>query len=323
MKKTILFIAANPKGYKDLKLHKEQNSIEDSLARSKYRDQFEIMTRIAASKEDLIRMLGDCKPYIVHISGHGSDNTLFFEHEDGHKEVIYIDGLITLLEEFTANLKCLIMNACYSFKEIEGLNGEIDYVVGMIQAITNKSAMSFSKTFYDMVFSGIPIKSAFQIAKKSLGLTSKKENDIPKLIDNSQVEDEPNDIDKDKNLVLNHFLHQFPRGPMVEGHMIKQEIIEAYAKLIDSGSELLFVNKANQSRMEADSDDKVRVIQKMNLPAPQHARPLVFWNAVFGQARLNGPRMLAALLHVLPDEQIDEKTKRYRSDLLDKLKNHS
>jgi hypothetical protein len=76
-------------------------------------------------------------------------------------------------------------------------------------------------------------------------------------------------------------------------------------------------------RKAADSnDDSVTIIESYTLISPIHARPIDFWLDAFHEARLHGPRMLAALLYALPDEQFSNEVKQHREQLISMLKNH-
>lgn len=120
-----------------------------------------------------------------------------------------------------------------------------------------------------------------------------------------------------------HFLHQFPRGPMVEGHLISEKIVEAYAKFIRPNQAMKFINKANRLRKEADpDDDSVTILESYTLLSPTESRPIDFWLDAFHEARLHGPRMLAALLSVLPDEQFNNEAKYAKNQLVQYLINH-
>ncbi len=124
-------------------------------------------------------------------------------------------------------------------------------------------------------------------------------------------------------IVQSHFLHQFPRGPMVEGHLISEKIIEAYAKLIRPKQAMIYIDKANRMRKDADpNDDSVTILESYTLLSPTESRPMDFWLDAFHEARLHGPRMLAALLSVLPDEQFNEDAKNAKNQLLENLINH-
>lgn len=69
--KTILVLAANPKGTSQLRLGEEVREIQAGLDRSHYRDRFCIEQRWAVRPRDVQRALLDTHPQIVHFSGHG------------------------------------------------------------------------------------------------------------------------------------------------------------------------------------------------------------------------------------------------------------
>ncbi|MGB0524771.1 MAG: hypothetical protein ACPGJS_17490 [Flammeovirgaceae bacterium] len=116
-----------------------------------------------------------------------------------------------------------------------------------------------------------------------------------------------------------HYLHQFAQGPMVEGHHISQRIVEAYATLINSTRALSVINEANQFRKQADPEDST-LIEAFDLPNPNQVPSMTFWLDAFHQARLHGPRMLAALLHVVPDAQFPNEAKEAKQKLMIYLK---
>jgi hypothetical protein len=132
------------------------------------------------------------------------------------------------------------------------------------------------------------------------------------------------DLRKNEDVVTKaHFLHQFPRGPMVEGHFISEKIIESFAKIINPRQAMLYIDKANRTRREADpNDDSVTILESYTLLSPLETRPMDFWLDAFHEARLHGPRMLAALLMVLSDEQFSEEAKQAKYQLYNYLKNH-
>jgi hypothetical protein len=69
--KTILFLAANPKGTSQLRLDQELRDIGEGLQRAKNRDRFQLEQRWAARSQDLRRALLELQPQILHFSGHG------------------------------------------------------------------------------------------------------------------------------------------------------------------------------------------------------------------------------------------------------------
>ncbi len=116
-----------------------------------------------------------------------------------------------------------------------------------------------------------------------------------------------------------HTLNEYPLGPLVEPNLIKKTIIETYARLIPLAERRLVVSEANNFRLEADPGTpytiRLHMIQSAdNVPA------FTFWMDVFDYARLQGPRMLAALLLVVPDDMWDNRSKNDRQTLLNSLR---
>ena len=121
-----------------------------------------------------------------------------------------------------------------------------------------------------------------------------------------------------------HFLHQFPKGPMVEGHMVNHKIVEAYARTIPQKKAITTIEKANGFRIEADiGDPETTIIELMDLLSPSETKPFDFWTSTFHEACLNGPRMLAALLYVVRDGQFNTEAKQAKKRLLEYLQYHN
>ena len=69
--KTILILAANPKGTTSLRLDEEVREIEEGLRRAQQRSAFIVRCRWATRPLDMQRAVLEEKPQIVHFSGHG------------------------------------------------------------------------------------------------------------------------------------------------------------------------------------------------------------------------------------------------------------
>lgn len=94
--KTILLLAANPKGTTPLRLDEEVREIGEGLQRALHREQFELVQRWAVRPQDVRRAMLDEKPQIVHLSGHGArEEGLVFEDEVGQPYILHqLDRLL-------------------------------------------------------------------------------------------------------------------------------------------------------------------------------------------------------------------------------------
>ena len=114
-----------------------------------------------------------------------------------------------------------------------------------------------------------------------------------------------------------HVLHSIPSGPMVDGHFVDLALIEAYAESFSAARADLLVDQANAFRRQADKN--ASVIHKADVPRVELVEPIRYWQRVFGEARLHGPRMLAALLLVVNDQNFPSEAQAPRRQLLNLL----
>ncbi|BAZ18802.1 hypothetical protein NIES4071_106870 (plasmid) [Calothrix sp. NIES-4071] len=112
--KTILILAANPKGTSNLRLDEEVREIDLGLQRALKRELFNLEQRWAVRVQDVYQALLDYKPQIVHFSGHGAgDDGLVLEDETGNHKLVNTEALANLFKLFS-DIECIILNACYS-----------------------------------------------------------------------------------------------------------------------------------------------------------------------------------------------------------------
>jgi len=115
-----------------------------------------------------------------------------------------------------------------------------------------------------------------------------------------------------------HVLKSIPMGPMVGGEYVDESLIDAYAASFTVTRADLLVDKVNAFRKQADAN--ANIIRKADLPPVEQVQPIRYWQNVFIEARLQGPRMLAALLLVVNDETFPPEAQAARRKLLDFLK---
>jgi hypothetical protein len=119
-----------------------------------------------------------------------------------------------------------------------------------------------------------------------------------------------------------HRLHDFRRGPMVELHRMTDELVRAYATLLDKQAAALSkIQEANRLRLAADPGDRrVTIIRLEYLPTFDHVGSYSFWQTALYEACRHGPRMLAALLLAQPDDLFTAAARAHRAELLNHLR---
>ena len=123
-KHTILFLAPNPSGTNRVMLEQEARLIQEELERSGRRDCFELVTRWTMKPLDLLRELRKLKPTVVHFSGHGGDNGLFFHAEDGRAQLVSIAALVETFSAAGASVKLVVFDTCYCEVKAEAFVSE-------------------------------------------------------------------------------------------------------------------------------------------------------------------------------------------------------
>jgi CHAT domain len=204
--KKILILAANPIDTVRLMLGQEVNEIRKTLQSSRHRDRFEIEHRDAVSSNDLQQYLSEFRPWIVHFSGHGvggmvvgnepissrkftaitdddaQPEGLMFEDEHGGSQLVSGTVLADLFGLFRENVKCVVLNSCYSVEQAKEIVKYIPYVVCMNRAIGDLAARKFSKGFYLGIGDGRSIEEAFALGKNAIELEGISEKLTLKLL---------------------------------------------------------------------------------------------------------------------------------------------
>lgn len=185
-KKTILFLAANPKNSTPLLLGKEVQEISDALQRSKKRDKFQLEQQWAVTPREMQRAVLDYKPEIVHFSGHGAgEDGLALENETGQIKLVNAKALAGLFELFMDRVECVVLNACYSDVQAQAIAHHIPYVIGMKQAVGDNAAREFAVGFYDALAAGESIEFAYKSGCVSISMAGIPEELTPVLKEKS------------------------------------------------------------------------------------------------------------------------------------------
>ena len=188
----ILFLGAYP-DTEPLKLDEEVRAIRQKLRMSEYRDTFDWDSAWAVRPDDLLQMLNEHKPHIVHFSGHGSPSG----------EIILLDGnvingnripkpvspeaLRRLFQVVTDNVRVVLLNACYSRIQAEAIKDFVDCVIGMNSEIGDRAAITFASSFYRALGFGRSVEEAFEQGRVALMLEGIPEENTPELLYRSDV----------------------------------------------------------------------------------------------------------------------------------------
>jgi hypothetical protein len=168
----ILFLSANPWTTSRILVDKEARDIFEKLEEGRYRDKFELRKHSAIRPGDLQRLLMKHEPHIVHFSGHGSKaRKIILEGAPGRGKQIDPQGLVDVFRLYSSHLRLVLLNACFTKGQAQGLAEVIDYSVGISKAIGDRAGVTFAGAFYRALGFGRSVRAAFDSAKAELRLT--------------------------------------------------------------------------------------------------------------------------------------------------------
>jgi len=181
---TILLLGANPLDTDPLQLDEETRAIDEALREAEYRNRFQLEQHWAVRYNELSRFLQRHKPHIVHFSGHGSaSGELAFSDVGGKKHLVPPETLAELFRILRGNIRCVVLNACYSEEQAQAIAKSIDCVVGMTRKVPDAAALQFSAAFYESLGYGSSIADAFGLGCNRMGAYVVGEETTPKLLD--------------------------------------------------------------------------------------------------------------------------------------------
>jgi hypothetical protein len=185
----ILFLAANPVDTERLRLDEEVRTIDERLRAAQFRDRFELIQAWAVRHTDLSGYLLRYQPHIVHFSGHGShEGQIILEDRVGNARPVAPQAIGSLFRALKDNVRCVVLNACFSAVQAEAIVREIDCVVGMSPAIGDEAAIQFAGGFYQALGYGRSVQTAFDLGCSEIDLAGPGEEATPQILVKPGVE---------------------------------------------------------------------------------------------------------------------------------------
>lgn len=184
---SILFVATNPINAPRLRTDREYKAIEKHKDNPSGRCMLTIRLQLAAQFSDLVSALLQ-RPSIVHFSGHGQGHEgLVFEDGEGRMDLVSTERLTSIFKEVSSQVKCVVLNACFSQTQAIAISRHIEYVIGTNSEIDDDAAIRFSSNFYEALSTGKSIEEAYRWVRSTLSTEQPSVNLVPELIHKEKI----------------------------------------------------------------------------------------------------------------------------------------
>jgi hypothetical protein len=138
--------------------------------------------------EDLSQALLDIGPNIVHFAGHGAQHEGLHLYDDwGTPYPVTPETLAALFHLVRNQMKCVVLNACYTQGQALAIANHIRYVIGVEGAISDDAAIAFTVGFYQAMAAGRSIVQAYKFGVVQVRLCGIPEHLMPVLFKKSDV----------------------------------------------------------------------------------------------------------------------------------------
>ncbi|MCI5207553.1 MAG: CHAT domain-containing protein [Candidatus Electrothrix sp. ATG2] len=314
-KTKILIISANPWDTKRISPDEEYQEVQKVLKSSRQRDNFEFQYSPAASNSELRQALLDFEPQIVHFSGHGELDGLYFQEVDGNTQLVNKEALTQLFSLYDKQIKCVILNACYSEEQANAIAQYIDFVIGMNKAIGDMAAIKFATGFYQALFNGREIDFAFNHGRTTINLSNIPEWQTPQLRTKQNR-------DNDTNQSPQSFLSDYQYDVLIHSTESEKEWAESFMSELKKylGQKLGVENKCFVSLQTGETDFS-QAATIILLSSPEYVKQYSNILTQFQELNIQKHAFLAEFSAVLPRPESLKGLSRFCFWELDEQKN--
>lgn len=160
----ILVMTASPTDQPALRVHEEERQLRASLFDGlTNRERLKLEVVRAATIDDILFVMNRYKPHVLHIAAHGSkEGELSFLNDRGEEAQVPLSGLAAAVQSAGDSLQMVVLNACYSKAATRVLVEHVDCAIGMRLAISDASAIQFTRGFYSALGYGCSVGQAYE-----------------------------------------------------------------------------------------------------------------------------------------------------------------
>lgn len=164
-----------------IRVDNELRQVREEVKRALFRDSITIEHWPAATPIDILNVLNDQMPHILHFSGHGGAGLLEFDDglvTDPHGTQVSLDHLAKALGAIEQPPQIVILNACDTLDGAEVLLESVPVVAATTRSITDLAATVFASRFYAAIAAGRSVRHALDQAKVAIDMLAGGAGDV-------------------------------------------------------------------------------------------------------------------------------------------------
>jgi tetratricopeptide (TPR) repeat protein len=200
--KKILMLSANPDNNEISRRRAEVKEIRNALGRANNSDgqRFDLEERLTTSATDISQEILEVKPYIINISGHenGIEGVTLQTNPTNNTSIKSEELIADLFKHHAENIKCIILNGCYSESQAREIIKHIEFIIGISQDPQSEFAITFLDEFYYFLGTSRSIKDSYNAGCNKLQRIYHECNQLPVFLDKH---DEVRRRDLEKKLI--------------------------------------------------------------------------------------------------------------------------
>ena len=169
---TVLILSSDPRDADHLRLGQEQRDLQGAIRGTRAASSLTVINEPSCRYLDITAALDRSDPHILHFSGHGQEDVLYFE-DIRKTQAVQKAALASVLSQ-QKELQLVILNASFSFDQGQAFADAVGLAIVSEGSILDRDAIDFSREFYTALGYGKrSYIEAFERAQSALGMTGK------------------------------------------------------------------------------------------------------------------------------------------------------
>lgn len=167
----VLILSSDPRNADRLRLAQELRDLQVAIRGTRSASSLNVQNEPSCRYSDITAALDRFDPHILHFSGHGGEDVLYFEDVQGIAKAVKKQALASVLRH-QKELQLVILNACFSLDQGQAFADAVGLAIVSEGSISDQDVIDFSREFYTALGHGQrSYIEAFERAKSALEMT--------------------------------------------------------------------------------------------------------------------------------------------------------